>query len=225
VFHGRKHGEKSVNNRKDYYRILGLHRDATQEEIKKAYRGLALKYHPDRNPEDEEAEETFKEIGEAYAVLSDTEKRRIYDRFGPSEFRHRYRPEDIFDNFSFEDLFREFALRFDQGSSRRFFCSHWGNRCGWRKAGFFQRSFIQDCDRGFYGEGSTICDIFLDSAEALWGTEKEILLKRGRETERVIIKIPPGVKNDTLLCLSLQERKEGSNREDRFYLRVKVVTD
>lgn len=168
-----------MNNNKDYYSILGLNRDATQEEIKKAYRGLALKYHPDRNPEDEEAEETFKEVGEAYAVLSDTEKRRMYDRFGPSEFQHRYRPEDIFDNFSFEDLFREFGFRFDEGISRRFFCSHRGNRCGWRKARFFQRSFFQDYDRGLWGEGSTICDIFLDAAEAHWGTEKEIVLRRG----------------------------------------------
>lgn len=70
---------------KDYYRILGVSRDATDEEIKKAFRRLALKYHPDRNPDDKEAEEKFKEINEAYACLSDPQKRANYDRFGTPE--------------------------------------------------------------------------------------------------------------------------------------------
>jgi molecular chaperone DnaJ len=65
---------------KDYYAILGVSREATQEEIKRAYRQLALKYHPDRNPGDKAAEERFKEINEAYAVLSDPERRARYDR-------------------------------------------------------------------------------------------------------------------------------------------------
>ncbi|RKY45180.1 MAG: molecular chaperone DnaJ, partial [Candidatus Neomarinimicrobiota bacterium] len=67
---------------KDYYKILGVPRNASKEEIKKAYRKIALKYHPDRNPGDKEAEEKFKEAAEAYAVLSDDEKRRIYDQYG-----------------------------------------------------------------------------------------------------------------------------------------------
>ena len=66
----------------DYYEILGVSRTATEIEIKKAYRKLAMKYHPDRNPGDKEAEEKFKLINEAYQVLSDKEKRAIYDRYG-----------------------------------------------------------------------------------------------------------------------------------------------
>ncbi|MBN1479834.1 molecular chaperone DnaJ [candidate division KSB1 bacterium] len=66
----------------DYYTILGIGRDADQNEIKKAYRQLAMQYHPDRNPDNKEAEEKFKQIGEAYAVLSDPQKRAHYDRFG-----------------------------------------------------------------------------------------------------------------------------------------------
>jgi molecular chaperone DnaJ len=65
---------------KDYYAILGVRRDATQEEIKRAYRRLALEYHPDKHPGNKEMEERFKEINEAYAVLSDPQKRAAYDR-------------------------------------------------------------------------------------------------------------------------------------------------
>ncbi len=68
--------------KRDYYEILGVDREATQQEIKTSYRRLAVKYHPDRNPGDREAEERFKECAEAYAVLSDQEKRARYDRFG-----------------------------------------------------------------------------------------------------------------------------------------------
>ena len=68
--------------RRDYYEILGVGRGATEQQIKSAYRKLALQYHPDRNPDDKQAEERFKEAAEAYAVLADSEKRGLYDRFG-----------------------------------------------------------------------------------------------------------------------------------------------
>ena len=71
-----------AENKRDYYEVLGIQKDASPEEIKKAYRKAALKYHPDRNPGDKEAEEKFKEVGEAYEVLSDEEKRQRYDQFG-----------------------------------------------------------------------------------------------------------------------------------------------
>src|SRR5581483_8965205 len=69
---------------KDYYKILGVAKDASDKEIKQAYRRLARKHHPDVNPGDKSSEERFKEIGEAYAVLGDPEKRKRYDQFGPS---------------------------------------------------------------------------------------------------------------------------------------------
>jgi curved DNA-binding protein len=78
----------------DYYKILGVAKDASTEEIKKAYRKLALKYHPDRNQGNKESEEKFKEANEAYAVLSDPEKRKQYDTFGSTGFQQRYSQED-----------------------------------------------------------------------------------------------------------------------------------
>ncbi len=71
-----------AENKRDYYEVLGVEKGASAEEIKKAYRKSAMKYHPDRNPGDKEAEEKFKELGEAYEVLSDDDKRARYDQFG-----------------------------------------------------------------------------------------------------------------------------------------------
>ena len=68
--------------KRDYYEVLGVGRDASANDIKKAYRKLAIKYHPDKNPGDKEAEEKFKEAAEAYSVLSDADKKARYDQFG-----------------------------------------------------------------------------------------------------------------------------------------------
>lgn len=101
-----------MTTKRDFYEILGVSRNATKDEIKKAYRQMALKYHPDKNPGDKEAEEKFKEAAEAYEVLGDDTKRARYDQFGHSGvgnggggggFTHDWTIDDIFSQFG--DIF------------------------------------------------------------------------------------------------------------------------
>ena len=76
----------TMSSKRDYYEVLGVSKNSTADEIKKAYRKVAMKYHPDRNPGDHSAEEKFKEAAEAYEILSDSDKRAQYDRFGHNAF-------------------------------------------------------------------------------------------------------------------------------------------
>ena len=77
---------EKMAEKRDYYEILGVGRGATADEVKKSYRKLAIQYHPDKNPDDAGAEEKFKELGEAYDVLGDADKRAAYDRYGHAAF-------------------------------------------------------------------------------------------------------------------------------------------
>src|SRR6202034_1995644 len=79
---GRKASVLATNAKRDYYEVLGVSRTVTEVELKSAYRKLALQHHPDRNPNNPDAEEKFKEVSEAYAVLADSDKRAAYDRYG-----------------------------------------------------------------------------------------------------------------------------------------------
>ncbi|RLB40730.1 MAG: J domain-containing protein [Deltaproteobacteria bacterium] len=118
----------------DYYEILGIGRTATQQEIKEAYRRLALKYHPDRNRENPEAATMMKRINEAYAVLSDPEKRRQYDLFQDQygsgayqEFRAKYTEEDIFRGSDVEQIFDELSRAFGFSGFNELFRQAYGS--------------------------------------------------------------------------------------------------
>src|SRR3954462_9279392 len=118
-------------NKRDYYEILGVSKGASQDEIKKAYRKVAMQFHPDRNPGDKAAEDKFKEAAEAYEVLSDADKRGQYDRFGHAGVQGNGRGghgggqgnmEDIFSQFGDifgDDLFGSFFGGSAGGGGRR----------------------------------------------------------------------------------------------------------
>ncbi len=152
---------------KDYYKILGVSKDASQDEIKAAYRKLALKYHPDRNPGDKEAEKRFKEITEAYEVLSDPEKRRQYDQLGYEGLRAG--GFKGFDDYDINDIFRHF-----RGDT--FFESIFGDFFG-DLLGFGGTSRAGTSTRRMRGRDLK-CDVTLTLEEAAKGTTKTIKLKR-----------------------------------------------
>ena len=110
--------------KRDYYEVLGLDRGADEGAIKSAYRKLALKYHPDRNPDDQAAEERFKEASEAYEILSDSDKRAQYDRFGHAGIEQNFggggfQWSDFSHAGEFEDIFGDLLNSFFGGGSRR----------------------------------------------------------------------------------------------------------
>ncbi len=185
---------------KDYYKILGVDRKASQDEIKSVYRKLAMKYHPDRNPDDKAAEEKFKEVNEAYQVLSDSEKRSHYDRFGSSysQWQQRGAPGD----FNWSDWFGGAP-----GGGTRVRYEDVGNMFGGGGMGgfsdFFEALFGMGGMAGASATGASRgrraqpqqfeqpVNISLD--EAYQGTSR-ILQNNGR---RVQVKIPAGAKNGT----------------------------
>lgn len=99
---------------RDYYQVLGISKTSSEDEIKQAFRKLAMQYHPDRN-KSPDAEEKFKEINEAYAVLSDPQKRKQYDAYGPEQFNQHYSEQDIFRGFDFDQIFRDMGFNFNVG--------------------------------------------------------------------------------------------------------------
>lgn len=132
-----------MSTKRDYYEILGVKKSATLDEIKKAYREMALRHHPDRVPHEQkkEAEEKFKEISEAYAVLSDAQKRALYDQYGHSGIDQKYAYEDIFRGADFSNVFeglRDFGFgagAFEDIFSDLGFDIFGGGRGGARHAG------------------------------------------------------------------------------------------
>ncbi len=188
----------------DYYETLGVKKESSSQDIKKAYRKLAMKYHPDRNKGDKEAEEKFKKISEAYAVLSDPEKRKQYDTFGSAGFQQRYSQEDIFRGFDLGDILKEFGLggmggefrsSGGQGSPFETFFFQSGGPGGGR--GSF-RTTAQQPPRG----SDLTYELSVSLHEVLTGSEKTISLRRDNKTESVSVKIPKGIKAGQKLRLA-----------------------
>jgi curved DNA-binding protein len=205
---------------KDYYQILGLNRNASEDEIKKAYRKLALRYHPDHHPDDPKSEEKFKEISEAYAVLGDPEKRREFNQFGYAGFKRRVTREDVFRDFNLEEILREFGFEFEKFILHKSFCGKRGRGCGRRRAKFTHMGFFDGyANDPFYREEiDQIYDLPLTPQEALYGTKKEIIVETGISQKRYSIQIPPGAGPNTRLSLTLEELGQGE-----IQFRVKII--
>ncbi len=169
----------------DYYKILGIEKNTSNADVKKAYRKLAMKYHPDHTKGDKTAEDKFKKISEAYAVLSDPEKRKQYDTYGSADFQQRFSQEDIFRNFDFGDIFKEFG--FSGGGSPT---GDGGFRFSFGGGSpFGDRRRSQAAVKG----SDLIYELTVTLRDVAGGTSKTISLQHKGRTENMSVKIPKGM--------------------------------
>ena len=216
---------------KDYYKILGVERNASEDDIRKAYRKLAMKYHPDRNPNDKQAEERFKEINEAYQVLSDSKKRAHYDRLGSdySNWQQRGEPGN-FDWGQYEGF--PGGVRVEYGDLDDLFGG----------AGGFSDFFRTIFGRGAEGTGTGVRsrqqpqgyqqDLTITLEEAYNGTTR-LLQTDGKQKQ---VRIPPGVRTgskvrvagvgpnglDLYLIVDVQEDKRFERRGNDLHTAATV---
>jgi curved DNA-binding protein len=218
---------------KDYYKILGVKKSANAEDIKKAYRKLAMQYHPDRNQGDKAAEAKFKEISEAYAVLSDAEKRKQYDMFGSEGFQQRYSQEDIFSGFDFSDIFREFGFggiggrKRGKGSSifdHIFSGATQGPRYQSKgdPFGSFSKGY-GDRTRGLKGQ-DLVYELSLNLEDTINTQEKSISYNVGGVNHQVKVRIPAGIGNGKKLRLAGkgQPGPQGGSSGD-LYIKIRLL--
>ena len=203
----------------DYYKTLGVDKQATADEIKKAFRKLAVKYHPDRNQGDKAAEERFKEINEAYAVLSDPQKKQQYDTFGSSGFHQQYSQEDIFRNFDFGGTFRDMGMGGGEDIFSRLFGGGFGGGFG---KGAGRGGFRAGAQRGSDLEMET--DISF--RDAVSGAEKVVAFRRNGKREELKVRIPAGVDNGSKVRISGKGGQgEGGGAAGDLFLIIRVLPD
>ncbi|NBC27732.1 MAG: DnaJ domain-containing protein [Bacteroidetes bacterium] len=220
---------------KDYYNILGVDRSASQQEIKKAYRKLAAKYHPDKNPDDAGAEDKFKEVGEAYEVLKDPEKRKLYDKAG-SDWKRYQRAEDGGGGFDWSQYAQQ-----HQGQSGRQrvnvdFDDMFANQTGGRSGTSSDSPFSSFFETLFGGGGFQQQDPRRRSTQRSSGADaiasahiplKEIFTDTTKtfkiNGEKVKVKIPAGIEDGKKLKLKGRGSKSdfGGKRGD-LYLKIHI---
>jgi curved DNA-binding protein len=208
---------------KDYYKILGVEKTATKEEISKAFRKLAVKYHPDKNPNNKAAEEKFKEITEAHEVLSDPEKRKKYDALGSNWNQYQS------SGGGFEDFFSQYGSKRRGGTTYEYsgdFGDLFGGSSGF--SDFFENLFGHRDSRGseFFGshrdkqKGQDYdATLYISLEEAYNGTSREVLING----KKIRIKINSGTRDGEKLRLKEQggALRSGDERGD-LYLTIRI---
>jgi curved DNA-binding protein len=191
----------------DYYSVLGIKNGSSDEEIKKAYRKQAMKYHPDRNEGDTKAESKFKDISEAYAVLNDKKKRREYDQFGSEGFHQKFSQEDIFRDFDVNDILRGFGFGGNPSQGRGGFPGG-GNRP--HPESIKPPTLIKELSIGF--------------EEAALGAQRNISISRNGVVEETSVKIPSGVTNGKIIRLMGKGHlsPDGKKQGD-LHLKIRVL--
>ena len=237
-----------MSKARDYYALLGVQPNSSASEIKKAYRRLAMKYHPDRNPNDRKAEAKFKELTEAYEVLTDPKKRETYDRFGAGPFESfgGRGPQGQGNPFDFQDIFGGAGKR---GQGQKNF--HFGGD-GWSKASFSDlfEDLFTDSGRGPFQNTHThrtqsqhsnrqshsshpkqkgrdlSYSISIRLEEVLSGTSRTIQFLRtdstkAKKVEKILVQIPKGVQNKQTLKLA-GKGEHGPRGYGDLYVQIKM---
>ncbi len=205
----------------DYYKMLGVEKTASDSEIKKAYRKLAMKYHPDQTKGNKQAEEKFKEISESYAVLSDSEKRKQYDTYGSTDFHQQFSQEDIFRNFDFGNVFREFGFGSNGSTGRgggfNFSFGGMGGNQSCRQARQHQ-SRLKGSD--------VVYELPVTIQEVALGVSKAITFEHNGMSEAVNVKIPAGMEDGKKLRLKgkgSQSQYGGASGD--LFIKIKILYD
>ncbi len=201
---------------KNYYSILGLSKGASDEDIKKVYRKLALKYHPDRNEGDKNAEDKFKDISEAYAVLGEQKKRKQYDQFGSEGFHQKFSREDIFRDFDVNEILRGFG--FGEGSGNPF------QGAEERFGGRFGNSFSQSRSTRREPKIPPLKkELSISFEEAALGCHRTLSISRNDVLEEIKITVPPGISHGKVLRLKEKGQLSLSgNRRGDLHLLINV---
>ncbi len=219
---------------KDYYKVLGVNKSASQDEIKKAYRKLARKYHPDANPNDPKAEEKFKDIGEAYEVLKDPQKRSRYDQLGanwkqyagagpgwPGGGGRTYTYDSGGKGFNFEDL---------GGGFSDFFEMFFGRGANDRSSGFgsdFSSQFGRGTRTTGLQKGQDMqSSLSITLREAYSGTQRSLRLQKNGKIRTINVKIPGGIKDDGKIRVAGEGvASQAGGKSGDLYLIVKITPD